>query len=100
MPSSPRRLRLAATLVDPASGRGLDILTTAPAGIVYTGNWLDPSLPAKEGPGLAPGGGYQPYDGVAIEVAQLSNAVNTPEFPTVILQPGEVYENRAVWRFF
>ena len=56
------RLQTAATLVDPGSGRGLHILTTAPAVIVYTGNYLDDAVRGKGG------AEYAPHSGVAIEV--------------------------------
>ncbi|KAL4421637.1 hypothetical protein ABPG75_010928 [Micractinium tetrahymenae] len=83
----------AATLVDPASGRGVHIFTTAPGMVVYTGNWLDGSVPGKGGVL------YAPHDGVAIECGQFPNAVNTPAFPSVVLRPGSVYRNRVEWRF-
>ncbi|KAL4421646.1 hypothetical protein ABPG75_010937 [Micractinium tetrahymenae] len=61
--------------------------------VVYTGNWLDGSVPGKGGVL------YAPHDGVAIECGQFPNAVNTPAFPSVVLRPGSVYRNRVEWRF-
>lgn len=88
-------VQLAATLVDPASGRGLHILTSAPAAIVYTGNWLNDDLLGKDG------ADYGAHSGVAIEVAQLPNSVNEERFPSIVLQPdGEQYTHHAIWRFF
>ncbi|PRW56102.1 Aldose 1-epimerase [Chlorella sorokiniana] len=81
----------AAKLLDPESGRGVEFYTTAPAMIVYTGNGLD--QPGKDG------AQYKAHDGVAIEVGQFPNAVNTPTFPSVVLRPGQEYVNRAAWRF-
>lgn len=81
--------------MDPGSGRGLHILTTAPAVIVYTGNWLDGSVRGKGG------AEYGPHSGVAIEVAPLPNSVNEPGvFPDVVLRPGQTYRHHAAWRFF
>lgn len=43
---------------------------------------------------------YSNQGGVAIEVGQFLNAVNTPDFPSVILRPGQQYRNVVEWRFF
>ena len=40
---------LAASLYDPVSGRGMDLLTDAPGMQLYTGNFLDGTLEGKEG---------------------------------------------------
>lgn len=45
------------------------------------------------------GARYQPHDGVAIEVGQMPNAINTPSFPSVLLRPGEAYQHHAEWHF-
>lgn len=63
--------------------------------IVYTGNWLSDEVPGKNGTL------YKPHDAVAIEVSpSFPNAVNTPTFPSIFVEPGQVYEHTAVWRFY
>ena len=77
---APGGVQLAATLVDPGSGRGLEIWSDAPAAIVYTANWLGGEGVAGKGGAVA----YARRDGVAIEVAQFPNAINEPAFPPVV----------------
>ncbi|PRW57248.1 galactose mutarotase [Chlorella sorokiniana] len=86
--------QLAATLLDPASGRGLDILTTAPALVFFTGNFK-PKDEFKYG--VRP---TNKHAAVALETTMFSEGVVQPGFPDLILQPGEEYQNQVVWRFF
>lgn len=80
-------------LRDPKSGRCVEVLTSQPSVMIYTGNWLDGSPETKSG------GRYKDYDGVAIECQNLPDAVNRPEFPSPLLHPGETYCQKIVFRF-
>jgi len=84
----------AAKLVDPASGRGLLILTTEPGLQLYSGNFLDGTLRGK-GDIL-----YRQGDGVALEAQTFPDSPNRPEFPSPRLDPGQVYRQSTVHRFF
>ncbi|KAL4431225.1 hypothetical protein ABPG75_006481 [Micractinium tetrahymenae] len=86
--------QLAATLVHPASGRALDILTTAPTMVLYTANSLKGKFETK--------GGVRPqqYAAVALEATMLPDAGNEPAFPAPVLRPGQEYRNHVVWRFY
>jgi len=84
----------AARLFDPQSGRGLLILTTEPGLQVYSGNFLDSTLPGK-GNFL-----YRQGDGVALEAQTFPDAPNQPDFPNARLDPGEIYRQTTVHRFF
>ncbi len=84
----------AARLFDPESGRGLTILTTEPGLQLYSGNFLDGTLPGK-GDLL-----YRQGDGLALEAQAFPDAPNRPEFPGARLDPGEVYRQTTVHRFF
>lgn len=86
-------LRRAARLVDPVSGRSLEIHTTEPGLQVYTGNYLDGSL---DGAG---GGLYRQGDGIALETQHFPDSPNRPEFPSPILRPGERYASTTEFRF-
>lgn len=86
-------LRPAARLRDPASGRTLEIRTTQPGLQLYTGNGLDGRLVGKGG------ARYGRHAGVALEAQAFPNAVNTPRFPSVWLQPGETYRQVVEYRF-
>ena len=85
--------RPAARLVDPSSGRSLDIATTEPGVQFYSGNLLDGSFSGKGGVV------YGRRAGLCLETQHYPDSPNRPEFPTTILQPGAVYESRTVYRF-
>ncbi|GAB4816199.1 hypothetical protein N2152v2_003245 [Parachlorella kessleri] len=86
--------QLAATLLDPKSGRGMDVLTTAPGVQFYSGNFLDGSLTGKGG------AVYQKHAGLCLETQGFPDAINQPGFPSVVLRPGEEYRHTVVYRFF
>jgi aldose 1-epimerase len=88
------RPQLAATLVDPGSGRGMNVLTTAPGVQFYSGNFLDGSLRSKGG------AAYVKHAGLCLETQGFPNAINTPNFPSVVLRPGEEYRHTVVYQFF
>lgn len=86
-------LRPVARLEDPASGRGMTVLSDQVGLQVYTGNALDGAL---RGPS---GRAYRQGDGVALEAQGLPDAVHRPAFPSVVLRPGERYRNETVFAF-
>ncbi len=86
-------LRTAAVLSDPESGRRLEVLTNQPGVQVYTGNYLAGS------PESVSGGLYEDYDGVALECQDFPDAPNHPEFPSTVLNEGEIYSRMIVYRF-
>lgn len=65
-------------LIDPASGRRLEMTTDLPGLQVYSGFRLD-----------------QPNTGLALEAQQLPDAPNQPTFPSVVLRPGETYRSKT-----
>ncbi len=86
-------LALAARLVDPASGRSLEVHTTAPGVQLYTGNFL--------GDG-AKGRGGKPFvrhSALCLETQGFPDAPNQPAFPSTIVRPGTPYRSRTVWVF-
>jgi aldose 1-epimerase len=88
-----RGLAHAATVRDPASGRVMDVFTTAPGIQVYTGNFLDGTLTGKGGHV------YRQYGGLCLEPQHFPNAINEPRFPSPVLRPGQVYEHTIEYRF-
>lgn len=72
----------AASLLDPRSGRRLDVWSTKPALQVYTGNFLDGSIVGKRGER------YAKHAGICLEAQYPPNAVNEPSFPSPIVEPG------------
>ena len=92
-PSPPQDLRRAARLVDPASGRTLELHTDQPGLQVYTGNFLTGSV-------IGTGGRrYRQGDGIALEPQNFPDAPNVEGFPNAVLRPGETYVSTSELRF-
>lgn len=83
----------AAAVVDPDSGRRLEIWTTEPGVQFYTGNFL---TGAHYGPS---GRAYRQGDGLALETQHYPDSPNHENFPTTVLRPGEVYRSTTELRF-
>ena len=83
----------AARVVDPHSGRVLDVHTTQPGIQFYTANDLDGTLRGKAG---AP---YVRYGALCLEAHHFPDSPNQPAFPTTVLRPGDVFHQRTVYRF-
>ena len=84
---------LAARVVEPVSGRVMEVLTTEPGVQVYTGNYLDGTL-------VGTGGRvYRQGDGLCLETQHFPDSPNRPEFPSTRLNPGEVFRRRRFTGF-
>jgi len=91
-------LRRAARVVAPSSGRVLEVWTTEPGVQFYTGNFLP--RPGSGRPLIGKGG--RPYGwrgGFCLETQRFPDSPNRPEFPSIVLRPGEVYESTTVFSF-
>lgn len=86
-------LALAAVVFDAKSGRQMEVLTEEPGIQFYSGNFLDSSNIGKKG--IA----YEFRSGFCLETQHYPDSVNQPSFPSIILEPGEVYETKTVFRF-
>jgi aldose 1-epimerase len=74
----------AATLTHPASGRTLQVYTTEPAIQIYTAGYL-PEETFDEGHVLTP------FGGVCLEPQRINDNPVFPQFPSIVLQPGDAY---------
>lgn len=83
----------AARLVDPGSGRTLDIATTEPGIQFYSGNFLDGTLTGKGGRV------YAHRFGLCLETQHFPDSPNHANFPSTILRPGQTYRSRTVYSF-
>jgi aldose 1-epimerase len=83
----------AARLVDPKTGRTLDVSTTEPGLHFYTGNSLDGRIRGKSGRV------YRPRLGLCLETQHFPDSPNQPNFPSTILRPGERYRSRTIFAF-
>jgi aldose 1-epimerase len=87
------KLRIAARVSDPESGREMEVWTSEPGIQFYSGNHLDGSLTGKRGVV------YNPRSGLALETQHFPDSVNQPSFPSVILHPGSVYQTETIYKF-
>lgn len=86
------QLQLAARVLEPSTGRVLEVLTDAPAVQFYSGNFLDGSINGK-------GRNYGHRSGFCLEPQHFPDSPNQPAFPSTVLQPGQTYQMRMVYRF-
>jgi len=84
----------AARVVSPDTGIVMEVLTDQPGLQFYTANYL----PAEGAPGKA-GATYSRQGAFCMETQKYPDAVNRPEFPDTILNPGELYEHTCVHKF-
>jgi aldose 1-epimerase len=91
-PKKPGQLTLAAKVVEPASGRVMEVFTTQPAIQFYTGNFLDGKLQAG-------GVSYRKHHAFCLETEHYPDSPNQPQFPSTILRPGETYHQVTVHKF-
>jgi aldose 1-epimerase len=88
-----RGLVHAAQVVEPRSGRTLDVYTTEPGLQFYSGNFIDGRVIGKGGQV------YRPRTGLCLETQHFPDSPNQPGFPSTILRPGERYRSRTVFAF-
>ncbi|MBP3957869.1 galactose mutarotase [Gemmata sp. G18] len=90
------RPELAARVVEPKSGRVLEVLSTEPGLQFYTGNFLDGTNKGKGG------AEYKQYNGFCMEAQKFPDSINRPEWKdksNVVLKPGETYKQTTIYQF-
>lgn len=85
--------QLAAKVVSPLSGIALEVYTNEPGIQVYTGNFLDGTLTGKKGKV------YEQRAAVCLETQHYPDSPNKPEWPSVILEPGQTYNSQVIYKF-
>ena len=86
-------LLLAARVLDPKSGRVLEVLTTEPGVQFYSGNHLDGTVKGKGGVV------YKFRSGFCLETQHFPDSPNHPEFPSTLLKPGQRHKSSTVFKF-
>ena len=86
------KVRLAAKVVEPTTGRVLEVLTDQPGLQFYTGNFLNGSAKGK-------GSVYNKRDGFCLETQHFPDSPNHPNFPTTELKAGEKFQSTTIFRF-
>jgi aldose 1-epimerase len=85
--------KVAARLVDPASGRVLEMRTNEVSIQVYTPATIREGLLSDQG---------KPFPrapSIALEAEHLPDAINFPHFPTIVLKPGQTFRSTTIYGF-
>ncbi|UYQ92537.1 galactose mutarotase [Chitinophaga horti] len=86
-------LTLAATVLEPASGRYMEVYTTEPGVQFYGGNFID-------GKDTGKGGKVYNFRGaLCLETQHYPDSPNQPSFPSTVLKPGQTYSHVCVYKF-
>ena len=88
-----RELSFAARVIEPSSGRVMEIFTEDEGLVFYSGNGLDGSNIGK---------GNKPYKfryGFCLEPGHFYDSPNKPHFPSPVLRPVEEYHTRTMYKF-
>ena len=86
-------MTLCARVLEPKSGRIMEIHTTEPGVQFYTGNFLDGTLTGKEGKV------YKKHYAFCLETQHYPDSPNKPDFPSVVLKPGQKFTSVTVHKF-
>jgi aldose 1-epimerase len=84
---------LAVRVKDPKSGRVMEMFTTEPGVQFYTGNFLDGTVTGKGG------ATYPQHGGFCLEAQHFPDSINHPNFPPVVLRPGQQYQQTTIYKF-
>lgn len=80
-------------VVEPKSGRTMDVITTQPGVQFYSGNSISDQLMGKGGKK------YGPHTAFCLETQHFPDTPNHPKFPSTLLLPGEKYEEMVIYDF-
>lgn len=83
----------AAHVLEPTSGRTLDVTTDQPGVQFYSGNFLDGTITGKGGRV------YGHRFGFCLETQHFPDSPNHPSFPSTILRPSQEFNSRTVFTF-
>ena len=86
-------VELAARVVEPTTGRVLEVLTSEPGVQFYSGNFLDGAVRGKSGKV------YGRRSALCLETQHFPDSPNHPTFPTTELKPGEKYYSTTIYKF-
>ncbi|MDQ8193600.1 galactose mutarotase [Coraliomargarita sp. SDUM461003] len=87
--------KLAARVIEPDSGRIMEVLTTAPGVQFYAGLSL-----SEEGPEIGKGGAHhKPMHALCLETQDYADSIHFPEMGNAILKPGETFKSTTLFRF-
>lgn len=82
-----------AEVTDTTSGRVLEMYSTEPGVQLYTGNFLDGTISGHNNTI------YNKHWGFCLEAQHYPDSPNRPNFPSVVLRPGEKYYQLTTYKF-
>ena len=88
----PGELSFAAKIVEPNSGRTMEVYTTEPGVQFYSDNWADGYKGQQ-------GATFPRRSALCFEAQHFPDSPNHPYFPSVVLRPGEVYTQKTIYKF-
>ncbi len=88
-----KEMSLAGYVIDPKTGRRMDIFTEEPGIQFYGGNFMDGSDIGKYGKKFL----YR--ESFALETQHFPDSPNQPSFPNIILLPGDIYQTKSIYKF-
>ena len=91
--SGGKSLARCARVQDPSSGRVMEVWTTEPGVQLYCGNHLDGSLTGVGGVV------YKQHTGFCLETQHFPDSINHPNFPSVVLRPGQTFRSTTAYKF-
>lgn len=86
-------MTLAASVYEPTTGRFMEVFTTEPGIQFYAGNFLDGTIVGKGGRA------YKYRYGFCLETQHYPDSPNRPQFPSVVLAPGQEYKTSTTYKF-
>ncbi|SHM30603.1 aldose epimerase family protein [Flavobacterium saccharophilum] len=87
------KLALAAKAYEPVSGRELEVYTTEPGVVFYSGNWLSEKVKGRNGVPYTKNGAF------CLETQHYPNSINTPAFPNTVVRPQETFTSQTIYKF-
>ena len=85
--------QVACELYCPQTGIDLKVYTDEPGIQVYSGNFLDGTVTGKKG--IV----YQQRSAICLETQHYPDSPNKPQWPSVVLRPGETYTSHCIFAF-
>jgi len=86
-------LNYAAKIIEPVSGRTMEVYTNEPGLQFYGGNFLDGSIAGKENKS------YKFRTAFCLETQHFPDSPNNPNFPSTRLNPKEEYYSICIYKF-
>ena len=88
----PGEFSFAARIVEPRSGRTMEVYTTEPGVQFYSDNWAT-------GFAGSHGSTFPRRSALCFEAQHIPDSPNNAHFPSVVLEPGQVYRQKTMYKF-